>query len=260
MQKIIFTAAVALFTLTAVAQNKKPVANKPKTTSKTYVIGETTPAPPPPAMASVPTMKTLMDTVSYAIGMNIAQNFKNQGFLDQVNFELFNKAFADTRQGMPALTDQAQQAALMEFSRQMQVRQTAEQAKKYESVRLEGEKFLAENKTKPGINVLPGGTQYEVIKMGDGPKPTLSDRIKAHYHGTLLNGTVFDSSVERGTPLVYNLSALVEGWQEAISQMPVGSKWKLFIPYQQGYKERGSGKIPPYAALVFEIELLGIEK
>ncbi len=125
---------------------------------------------------------------------------------------------------------------------------------------MEGEKFLAENAKKQGVFTTASGLQYEVIKMGDGPKPKATDKVKTHYHGTLINGKVFDSSVERGEPISFPLANVIPGWTEALQLMPVGSKFRLFIPYQLAYGERGAGAdIKPYSALIFEVELLGIE-
>ncbi len=124
----------------------------------------------------------------------------------------------------------------------------------------EGEKFLAENGQRIGIVTLPDGLQYEVIEQGDGPIPTESDRVIVHYTGRLLDGTVFDSSVDRGEPATFGVTQVIKGWTEALQLMPVGSKWKLYIPYELGYGERGAGQmIKPYSTLIFEVELLGIE-
>jgi FKBP-type peptidyl-prolyl cis-trans isomerase FklB len=124
-----------------------------------------------------------------------------------------------------------------------------------------GLKFLAENKTKPGVVTLPDGLQYLVLKEGTGPKPTINDKVKTHYHGTLIDGTVFDSSVDRGQPISFPVGGVIKGWTEALQLMPVGSKWRLFIPSELAYGDRGAGpKIGPGAALVFEVELLAIEQ
>jgi FKBP-type peptidyl-prolyl cis-trans isomerase FklB len=126
--------------------------------------------------------------------------------------------------------------------------------------KLAGEAFLAKNGQRPGVVTLPSGLQYEVIKNStDTLKPKLNNKVKVHYHGTLLNGEVFDSSVDRGEPIVYPLGQLIVGWQEALQLMTVGSKWKLYVPSELGYGNRGSGKIAPGSTLVFEVELLGFE-
>lgn len=123
-----------------------------------------------------------------------------------------------------------------------------------------GEKFLAENALKDGIVVTESGLQYEVLKMGKGPKPTATDRVKVHYHGTLIDGTVFDSSVERGEPITFGLNQVIAGWTEGVQLMPVGSKFRFYIPQELGYGAREAGSIPAYSTLIFEVELLGIEK
>ena len=131
---------------------------------------------------------------------------------------------------------------------------------KYGDTKEEGEKFLEENKLREGVIVTESGLQYEVLKMGKGKKPAATDKVKVHYHGTLINGTVFDSSVERGEPIVFGMNQVIPGWTEGVQLMPVGSKFKFYIPQELGYGERAAGSIPPYSALIFEVELLGIEK
>ncbi|MBQ8055754.1 MAG: FKBP-type peptidyl-prolyl cis-trans isomerase [Paludibacteraceae bacterium] len=124
-----------------------------------------------------------------------------------------------------------------------------------------GEKFLEENKKQEGVVTLPSGLQYKVIKQGTGDKPKATDQVRCHYHGTLIDGTVFDSSVRRGEPAVFPVNGVIQGWVEALQLMPVGSKWTLYIPYEMAYGTRGAGQsIPPYAALIFEVELLEIVK
>ena len=131
---------------------------------------------------------------------------------------------------------------------------------KYGNSKEEGAKFLAENALREGVTVTASGLQYEVIKMGKGKKPTATDKVKVHYHGTLTNGTVFDSSVDRNEPITFGLTQVIAGWTEALQLMPVGSKFKLYIPQELGYGSQQAGSIPPYSTLIFEVELLGIEK
>jgi FKBP-type peptidyl-prolyl cis-trans isomerase FklB len=131
--------------------------------------------------------------------------------------------------------------------------------KSIESNKEAGETFMANNKSHPGVIALPNGLQYEVIKRGDGSKPGATDEVLVHYHGTLIDGTVFDSSVERRQPISFPLNHVIQGWTEILQLMPVGSKWKVYIPYQLAYGNRPAGpKIQPYSALIFEIELLDI--
>ncbi|MBT6030609.1 MAG: FKBP-type peptidyl-prolyl cis-trans isomerase [Crocinitomicaceae bacterium] len=133
--------------------------------------------------------------------------------------------------------------------------------KKEKSELQSGKDFFAENSKRKDVVTLASGLQYEIITEGNGPKPGPTDKVKTHYHGTLLNGTVFDSSVERGTPLSFPVNRVIKGWTEALQLMPVGSKWKLYIPSHLAYGERGAGaKIKPNAALIFEVELIEIEK
>lgn len=131
---------------------------------------------------------------------------------------------------------------------------------KYGNTKEEGEQFLAENALREGVITTESGLQYEVIKMGKGKKPVATDKVKVHYHGTLINGSVFDSSVERGEPITFGLNQVIAGWTEGLQLMPVGSKFKLYIPQQLGYGSQPAGDIPPYSTLIFEVELLGIEK
>lgn len=131
---------------------------------------------------------------------------------------------------------------------------------RFGAAKLEGEKFLEENKAKEGVMVTESGLQYEVIKMGKGKKPAVTDRVKVHYHGTLIDGTVFDSSVERGEPATFGLNQVIAGWTEGLQLMPVGSKFRFYIPQELGYGSSPAGSIPPYSVLIFEVELLSIEK
>lgn len=131
---------------------------------------------------------------------------------------------------------------------------------KYGTVKEEGEKFLAENGLKEGVITTESGLQYEVIKMGKGKKPSATDRVKVHYHGTLIDGTVFDSSVERGEPITFGLNQVIKGWTEGVQLMPVGSKFRFYIPQELGYGAQQAGNIPPYSTLIFDVELLEIEK
>ncbi len=170
-----------------------------------------------------------MDKVSYALGLSIGNNFQNSGIND-LQIEDFVKGLKDILE-------------------------------KFEINKKAGEEFLNINKGKAGVVTLPSGLQYQVLQKGEGPKPTASDKVKCHYHGTLINGTVFDSSVQRGEPAVFGVSQVIPGWVEALQLMPVGSKWRLFIPSDLAYGEHGAGEaIEPNSALVFDVELLDIVK
>lgn len=153
------------------------------------------------------------------------------------------------------------------FNEKMQEAQAKAQAKQEESQKAQyadqiakGEKFMAENQIKDGVVTLPDGLQYKVVTEGTGTIPTASDRVKVHYHGTLLDGTVFDSSIERGEPATFGVGQVIKGWTEALQLMPVGSKWILYIPYDLAYGGRDAGKIKPFSNLIFEVELLDIEE
>lgn len=206
------------------------------------------------AAPAAPLLSTKIDTVSYALGIDIGSTLKAQG-LDSLNTSLLMKAIEDANKGnTPLLTKEQGNMSISDYLQQVK-------AEKMAKNKAAGEQFLAENKTKPGVVTLPSGLQYQVIKEGTGSKPTINDKVKTHYHGTLIDGTVFDSSVDRGAPISFPVSGVIKGWTEALQLMPVGSKWKLFVPADLAYGDRQAGpKIGPNSTLVFEVELLDIEK
>ena len=192
------------------------------------------------------------------MGEQIGQNIKAQeaqGLIGEpslvTDFQLIKQGFINGLLGYTEQMDGMQAGEYIE---------TTMNNIKYGTVKEDGEKFLEENKTKEGILCTESGLQYEVIKMGRGKKPTATDRVKVHYHGTLIDGTVFDSSVERGEPIVFGLNQVIKGWTEGVQLMPVGSKFRFYIPQELGYGSQSAGSIPPYSTLIFEVELLGIEK
>ena len=193
-----------------------------------------------------------IDSVSYSLGVNIGENIKTQfPDIDLKNFEAAIKDVLDDNK-KPSISGADAQKTIQEYF-------TKQQAKASESVVDEGKKFLAENSKKENVVTLESGLQYEVIKTGKGAKPTLNDQVTTHYHGTLIDGTVFDSSVERGEPASFPVSGVIKGWTEALQLMNVGSKWRLFVPYDLAYGERGAGpKIGPFTTLIFEVELISI--
>lgn len=206
-------------------------------------------------------LKNEIDSVSYGIGLSIAGTLKMQG-LGHLNTKVLQKAIQDALTEQPTVftQEQANQFLMGYFSKMEDSIRAAESAKA-EPTRIAGENFLAENKKKEGVVTTESGLQYQILKAGDGPKPTLSDQVRVHYHGTLIDGTVFDSSVERGEPILLTVTGVIAGWTEALQLMPVGSKWKIFLPYQLAYGDRAAGpKIPAKSALVFEVELLEIVK
>lgn len=195
-----------------------------------------------------------MDKVSYALGPSIGNNFENSGIKD-LQVEDFVKGLTDVLSGhQPAITyDEAKEVINNYFMKL--------QKERLEINKKAGEEFLDINRHKAGVVELPSGLQYEVLKNGTGAKPTANDKVKCHYHGTLINGTVFDSSVQRGEPAVFGVSQVIPGWVEALQLMPVGSKWRLFIPSNLAYGENGAGNlIEPNSTLIFDVELLDIVK
>tara|TARA_A100001388_G_scaffold268690_1_gene244107 strand:- start:307 stop:918 length:612 start_codon:yes stop_codon:yes gene_type:complete len=197
-------------------------------------------------------LKTEIDSVSYCIGVNIGENLKNQ--FSDIDIKDFMNGISDvlSDKSEPKISNAEAQKILQEyFSKQQEL--------KSKKAIEEGENFLAENGKKKGVTTLESGLQYEVITKGEGAKPTLNDQVTTHYHGTLIDGTVFDSSVERGQPATFPVSGVIKGWTEALQLMSVGSKWKLFVPYNLAYGERGAGaNIGPFTTLIFEVELISI--
>lgn len=193
-----------------------------------------------------------LERFSYALGMSVASNLIKSG-VKTINPEAFVKAINDTFIGeMPEMMPDEANKILESF---MEKANQGESKENLES----GLEFLAKNRSKKDVVELPSGLQYQVIKDGEGNLPEISDEVKCHYHGSLINGTVFDSSVERGQPAVFPVNGVIQGWVEALQLMSVGSKWRLFIPPQLGYGEQGAGGvIGPNSTLVFEVELLEI--
>ena len=193
-----------------------------------------------------------LERFSYALGMSVASNLIKSG-VKKINPDLFLQAINDTFTGeMPKMMPAEANQILEEFMNK------ANQGEAKNNLE-EGLKFLEENKSEEGINELPSGLQYKVLKQGDGDLPTTGSHVKCHYEGTLIDGTVFDSSRERGEPAVFPVSGVVQGWIEALQLMPVGSKWRLFIPPELAYGEQGAGGvIGPNATLIFDLELLEI--
>ena len=193
-----------------------------------------------------------MDKFSYGLGMGIGQNLLSMGVKD-MNVEDFVKGLKDVLTGAKTEISHSEAQAVVNDH----FRKLAEEA--YEQNKASGEAFLAENAKKEGITVLPSGLQYEVITEGNGKKPSATDRVQCHYEGTLIDGTVFDSSIKRGEPAVFGVNQVIMGWVEALQLMQEGAKWRLYIPYNMAYGEHGAGEmIPPYSALVFDVELIKV--
>ena len=195
-----------------------------------------------------------MDKVSYALGLSIGNNFQNSGIKD-LQVEDFIKGLTDVmEEKQPAITYDEAKEVINEYFIKLQ-------KEKMEINKKAGEEFLHINKGRAGVVELPSGLQYQVLKQGNGAKPSATDKVKCHYHGTLINGTVFDSSVQRGQPAVFGVNQVIPGWVEALQLMPVGSKGRLFIPSNLAYGEHGAGEmIEPNSTLIFDVELLDIVK
>jgi len=190
--------------------------------------------------------------ISYALGTLMAGNVKAQG-ADSLNSEALAMGIDDALNGRPLKVEQNE--AMMVVQNYMQQAMTRKSAKAKEA----GQKFLAENKGKEGVVTTASGLQYKVITQGNGKQPVATDRVTVHYTGTLIDGTVFDSSVKRGQPATFSVGGVIRGWTEALQLMKEGDKWMLYIPYELAYGERGSGsQIPPFSTLVFEVELIKV--
>lgn len=199
-------------------------------------------------------IQTDLDKASYSLGMNIGTSLKGEG-VSEINAEMFAKGLEDMLKGNKL------EISIQEAYETIQNFLSEANAKKFEKNITEGKKFLEENGKRAGVVTLPSGLQYEIMKEGNGPKPKATDTVTTHYHGTLIDGTVFDSSVERNQPASFPVNGVIQGWVEALQLMPVGSKWKLFIPSELAYgaNPHPGGPIEPHMALIFEVELLAIK-
>ncbi len=212
------------------------------------------------------TLDTNQQQVSYIIGRDLARNFAQQGL--ELDIDILAAALKESMQDQPSrLTQEQMQAAMQQLQEQVGGAPDDDDNDNNNDLNLnamnnnkaEGDAFLAANADKPGVTTLPSGLQYEVITAGTGQKPTLRSSVTTHYHGTLPNGTVFDSSYQRGQPATFPVNGVIAGWTEALQLMPEGSKWRLYIPSDLAYGKRGAGRdIGPDAALVFDVELLKV--
>ena len=198
-------------------------------------------------------LKTLADSMAYSIGISIGSNMKKDN-LDSLNLDILKQAMAAAISGDTNLL-------ISQFEAQGVIQKylAEQQAKKSEDNGAKCKKFLEENAKKSGVITTQSGLQYEVVKEGNGPKPTIDDIVKTNYHGTLIDGTVFDSSVDRGEPVEFPVGQVIKGWTEALQLMSVGSKYRLYIPADLAYGDRGQGPITPNSALIFDLELLEIK-
>lgn len=200
-------------------------------------------------------MTNEVDSTSYALGILVGKSLKNQGF-EGLNLELFKKSIQEVMENKPTeMTDMQAQTFVQKFQMEQQKNKAQKNLK-------EGKEFLEKNKTKPGITVTSSGLQYEVLKQGEGNvKPTANSQVTAHYHGTLIDGTVFDSSVQRGQPFKTGVGQVIKAWQEALQLMTPGTKLRIYCPSEIAYGERGAGgSIGPNQVLIFEMELISIDK
>ncbi len=194
-----------------------------------------------------------MDKISYALGLSLGQNLLGSG-VRELNYQDLSIGVKDVLEAnQPKITYQEAQQILNRFFSELE-----KEVKKVEKER--GEKFLAENKKRAGVKTTESGLQYEILEAAIGQKPKATDTVRVHYEGTLIDGTVFDSSYKRGESITFALNQVIKGWTEGLQLMSIGSKYKFYIPYFLGYGERGAGsQIPPYSTLIFTVELLGIE-
>ena len=201
-----------------------------------------------------------MDKLSYALGHNIGHQLIGMGLQKSLNIEDYAAAIADVLQGRePKMSHSEVNEVLEHYFTELEERQQAEAAERGKAAKGEGEAFLKENAKRASITVTPSGLQYEVVKEGTGRQPKASDTVRCHYEGTLIDGTVFDSSYRRNQPAEFGLRQVIAGWTEGVQLMKEGSIFKFYIPYNLAYGERGAGAdIPPYAALIFTVELIKV--
>lgn len=203
-------------------------------------------------------LTSLKQQISYIIGRDLARNFAQQGL--DLDVDVLAASLKEALSGKPSqLSPEQMQQAMQQFQQQMGGGEEEEEQGGDDDNKAAGEAFLAENAQKPGITTLPSGLQYEVLTEGSGPKPGPRSSVTTHYHGTLTNGKVFDSSYQRGEPATFGVNQVIAGWTEALQLMPEGSKWRLYIPSNLAYGTRGAGRdIGPNSALIFDVELLKV--
>jgi FKBP-type peptidyl-prolyl cis-trans isomerase FklB len=239
---LIITILSISFLMPGMAQNKKERTKKSKK-NKTEALADTA------------FLKTRIDSVSYGLGILFGSNLKRGG-IDSLNSQLLTRGFDEALKDQKTrITPDVANALLNQYAMELN------KAKGQKNLAA-GQAFLEKNKADSGVVVLPSGLQYKIIKAGTGEKPTLNNKVTVHYHGTLIDGTVFDSSIQRGEPIELTVGGVIEGWKEALQLMPVGSKWKLFVPSNLGYGETGAQGSPigPNSALIFDVELISINK
>jgi FKBP-type peptidyl-prolyl cis-trans isomerase len=252
----------ALAQQTPAANPQQPPAAKaqpaPSASAQKAPAAKTGPATKP-RTPSVLTLKTPKDKLSYALGMNLGTNLHKETI--EVDPAIVLRGLRDAlAAGKTLLTEDEARAALTQLQTEVRGKQQEKMKVAGEMNKKEGVEFLAANKSKEGVVVLPSGLQYKVLAAGTGPKPTATDSVVCNYRGTLISGAEFDSSYKRGQPATFPVNGVIKGWTEALQLMPVGSKWQLFVPSELGYGDRGAGAdIGPGATLIFEVELLSIQ-
>jgi len=211
-----------------------------------------------PEQAKMTELKDFNAKASYSIGMKMAGDFQKQGFA--VDPDALAQGMKDVMAGEKTLlTDEEVMATIKELQQKMKAERQAKADKMSQENLAAGQKFLEENKIKEGVVTLPSGLQYEVLQSGQGKSPSVGDKVSVHYRGALLDGTEFDSSYKRGEPATLDLTRIIKGWQEALPMMKEGDKWRLFIPADLAYGERGAGsQIGPNSTLIFEVELIKV--
>ena len=194
-----------------------------------------------------------MDKLSYALGLNIGHQLKEMGLSDQLKVDDYASAITDVLKGnTPQIGMEESSKLLNDFFTELEEKQRT-------AAKSEGERFLAENAKRPEVTVTPSGLQYEVLNEGTGRSPKATDTVRCHYHGTLIDGTVFDSSYQRNQPADFGLNQVIAGWTEGVQLMKEGAKYRFYLPYHLAYGEHGAGNsIPPFATLVFDVELLKV--
>ena len=200
-----------------------------------------------------------MDKLSYALGLGIGQQLSQMGAND-ISVEDFAQAIKDVLEGNELkVSHREAQTIVQDYFQKQEQKLQAQRAEAGKAHKEAGEKYLAENAKKEGVITLPSGLQYQVLKEGNGKKPTAKDTVQCHYEGFLIDGTVFDSSIQRGEPATFPLQQVIAGWTEGLQLMQEGAKYRFFIPYRLGYGEGGAGNsIPPFAALIFDVELIQV--
>lgn len=206
---------------------------------------------PKPAVVPAPVLKTLRDSASYAMGLFVINVFRQQG-INNINSAMVARAINDVQNKKPQLlNDNQANTAIMTYQNKMQALKSKPNIEA-------GMKFLSDNRSRPGVKTMPSGLQYEIITEGTGPIPVISDSVTCNYIGRFINGTEFENSYQAGKPITFAVTGVIKGWTEALLMMPVGSKWKVYVPYQLAYGPSDYYSIPGGSALIFEMELVGI--